>query len=238
MASTTTKAKPKAPAVDPFAAATTEVSLPRLKKPPKKADLRRIGIVPDDVATLSEDSVTQFTELRADLRLPPNAGETDLNVTFHGGAIASGVAVELIFWGSAWQQPANSALRAQFVASAASLIGGPYYTALKEYGAAKPTFRGAVTVISPNPPGLVRRRRCRRPRLELHRREHLPRAGRSRRTDLLCRRDGARHVVWPGRSTRGPQLAPRLRLPVRLGHGVGRLDRLRQPQHAHARIRP
>ena len=94
-----------------------------------------------------------FTELRADLRLPPNAGETDLNVTFHGGAIASGVAVELIFWGSAWQQPANSALRAQFVASAASLIGGPYYTALKEYGAAKPMFRGAVTVISPDPPG-------------------------------------------------------------------------------------
>ena len=38
------------------------------------------------------------------------------------------------------------------MASAAALIGGPYYTALKEYGAAKPTFRGAVTVISPNPP--------------------------------------------------------------------------------------
>jgi hypothetical protein len=152
MASTTTKAtRPKTAVADPFAAATREVSLPRLKKPPKKAKMTRVGIVPDDVATLSEDGAARFAELRTDLRLPPNAGETDLSVTFHGGAIASGVAVELIFWGSAWQQPANSVLRAQFVASAAALIGGPYYTALKEYGAAKPTFRGAVTVISPNP---------------------------------------------------------------------------------------
>src|SRR6266480_1385386 len=154
MASTTTKrrARPKAAVADPFAAATREVSLTRLKKPPKKAKMTRIGIVPDDVATLSEDGAARFAELRTDLRLPPNAGETDLNVTFHSGAIASGVAVELIFWGSAWQQSANSALRAQFVASAAALIGGPYYTAVKEYGAAKPTFRGAGTVPSPNPP--------------------------------------------------------------------------------------
>ena len=238
MASTTTKAKPKAPAVDPFAAATTEVSLPRLKKPPKKADLRRIGIVPDDVATLSEDSVTQFTELRADLRLPPNAGETDLNVTFHGGAIASGVAVELIFWGSAWQQPANSALRAQFAASAAALIGGPYYTALKEYGAAKPTFRGAVTVISPDPPGSFDDGDVGDLVWNCIDANIFPEPDDPGGRIFYCRRDGARNVVWPGRSTRGPQLAPRLRLPVRLGHGVGRLDRLRQPQHAHARIRP
>jgi hypothetical protein len=156
MATTTTRkraaARPKAVVADPYAGVTLEVSLERLKNPPKKAEMRRIGIVPDDMATLSEDGAAHFAELRADLRFPPNAGETDLNVTFHGGAIASGVAVELIFWGSAWQQPTNSALRAQFVASAAALIGGPYYTALREYGASKPTFRGAVTVISPNPP--------------------------------------------------------------------------------------
>src|SRR5690348_2028807 len=101
MATTTTRkraARPKAAVADPYAGATLEVSLERLKNPPKKAEMRRVGVVPDDVATLSEDGAAPFADLRADLRFPPNGGETDLNVAFHGGAVASGVAVELIFW--------------------------------------------------------------------------------------------------------------------------------------------
>jgi hypothetical protein len=57
MAPSTTAEPAEATAVaaDPFAAATLEVKLPRLKRPPKKATLKRVGIVPDDVETQSEN---------------------------------------------------------------------------------------------------------------------------------------------------------------------------------------
>jgi len=65
MATTTTRkraaARPKAVVADPYAGVTLEVSLERLKNPPKKAEMRRIGIVPDDMATLSEDGSAHFS---------------------------------------------------------------------------------------------------------------------------------------------------------------------------------
>ena len=65
MASSTTTevTEPKAAVADPFATATLEVALPPLKRPPNKAKLTRVGIVPDDVATLSEeDGAPHFAE--------------------------------------------------------------------------------------------------------------------------------------------------------------------------------
>jgi hypothetical protein len=139
---------------DPYANLTRHVDLSgRYQVRPTKARVKRIGIVPDaGTETLAAQAGTAAMVSAADLIFPPNNGTGDTNVVSHGGAIASGVPVQLIFWGSLWNTPANSQLRAQLVASAAGLIAGPYFRELKQYGAARPTFRGAITMTGPNPP--------------------------------------------------------------------------------------
>jgi hypothetical protein len=140
---------------DPYQSVTTQVSLPKLKARAKHAGVKRVGIVPE-VETLFTFSrtgaVRSVSTSTQDLLFPANAGTADTNVVNHGGAIASGVPVELVFWGSAWNTPANSALRAQVVAALSGLIAGPYFSQLKQYGANRPSFRGAVTLVSPGPP--------------------------------------------------------------------------------------
>jgi len=143
-----------------------------LKKPAKAtAKMQRVGIVPIDgpsshddpaVAGLVKgvgDTAASAGNLRkgatqADLVTPPNSGETDLNVLSHGGAIAPGVPVQVIFWGSAWTSGAPSGLSTNFFNAAALLLAGPFYTGLKQYGiGTRPVLRGpAIYVTSPNPP--------------------------------------------------------------------------------------
>lgn len=138
---------------DPYAAVTARAKLRHFKPRKAKARMKRVGIVP--VAPDSrhmEETGSSVRSASYDLLFPPNNGVTDTNVVNHGGAIAPGVPVELVFWGSAWDTPANSAIRAQLVAAATGLIAGPYFSALKEYGISAPTFRGAITLESPGPP--------------------------------------------------------------------------------------
>src|SRR5947209_6989870 len=71
-----------------------------LKPRPEKARTRRIGIVPaapaapvlGDIPVQNADGFT----------FPANVGETDTTVVNHGGTVAPGVPVQLIFWGSTW----------------------------------------------------------------------------------------------------------------------------------------
>lgn len=144
-----------------------------LKKPSKPtAKMKRVGIVPIDAPTSRLDpaiaglvqgiggAVASSDRLaksatRADLVAPPNSGETDLNVVSHGGAIAPGVPVQIIFWGSEWTSGAPSGLSTNFFNAVALLLAGPFYTGLKQYGiGARPVIRGsAIYVTAPNPPG-------------------------------------------------------------------------------------
>lgn len=111
----------------------------------KSARARRIAIVPDTPAALSRP---------ADLVFPPNPGLGQPNVTNHGGAIAPGVPVQIIYWGSVWVNGANSSFSTQFTNAAQLLFNGPYYSALRQYGVGqRPFMRGpALYVISPDPP--------------------------------------------------------------------------------------
>ena len=121
-----------------------------LKKRPGRAATRLIGIVPN-VATLPNNR--PGTPLNADgFTSPPNPGVTDTSVAYHGGATAPGVPVQIIFWGNTWTAEPSATLQWQLIDAAMNLIDGPYYSALGQYGVSGPSFRGAVTVISPNPP--------------------------------------------------------------------------------------
>ncbi|MGH3471842.1 MAG: hypothetical protein ACRDPG_07330, partial [Nocardioidaceae bacterium] len=111
--------------------------------------------MPDNEPTRTRRSKRSDGTLRSatqDLLFPANNGVTDTNVANHGGALASGAPIQLVFWGAQWNTAANSLVRAQLLAAATGLISGPYFTALKEYGALRPSFRGAVTLDSPGPP--------------------------------------------------------------------------------------
>jgi hypothetical protein len=123
---------------------------PTLKPKPRKAATRRVGVVPNVATTVYDDL---GTPLNADgFTFPANAGVTDTNVVFHGGAIAPGVPVQIIFWGDAWNAEPSATLRNQLVEAAVNLIDGPYFSALGQFGVTGPSYRGAVTVTSPGPP--------------------------------------------------------------------------------------
>lgn len=83
---------------------------------------------------------------------PPNSGVTDTRVVYHNGAVASGVPVVLIYWGQVWSNPPNLQLLQQFDAAARSLVGGPFPSALEQYGVARPWVRPSIQVTSPPPP--------------------------------------------------------------------------------------
>ena len=59
------------------------------------------------------------------------------NVVSHGGTVAPGVPVQLIFWGNNWNT-GNAGLRDQLVAAAHNLIDGPFTSALGQYGLKRP----------------------------------------------------------------------------------------------------
>src|SRR2546423_1681066 len=87
-----------------------------------------------------------------DLFKPANPGVTDTRVVYHGGAIASGVPIVLIYWGPSWSTAANSQLMQRFDAAARSLVGGPFPSALEQYGVARPWVKQSIQVTNPGPP--------------------------------------------------------------------------------------
>jgi hypothetical protein len=127
------------------------VRLSPLRKPrPAKATMKRVGIVPH--APHTPHLGPSAAQTADGIQFPPNIGETDTNVVSHGGSVAPGVPVQLIFWGNNWTT-GDAALRDQLVAAALNLIeGGPFSSALGQYGLSGPTFRGTTTIISPEPP--------------------------------------------------------------------------------------
>src|SRR5690348_6351697 len=120
-----------------------------LRPRPKKAQTKRIGIVPQSTRSPMVDVATP--ENADGFTFPANGGATDTNVSNHGGATAPSVPVQLIFWGTSWTTT-DAGLREQLVSAAMNLIEGPYPSAVGQYGLAGPSLRGTTTVISPAAP--------------------------------------------------------------------------------------
>jgi hypothetical protein len=85
------------------------------------------------------------------LKFPADRSPT--NITFHNGWIASGVPVELLFWGSWWKSdPEGSSRMAELVDAVQRLLNSCYLWELDQYRAAPATYRGALVVEKPPPP--------------------------------------------------------------------------------------
>src|SRR5215469_5277192 len=124
---------------------------------PLKAPLRSKGVEgPVGVALLPDDSVMiepQTSLAPRDFIFPNNPG-TGTSLSFHNGAIATGAPVQLIFWGSAWNQPSTSPSTGNIINAVQSLLTGPFMSGLRQYGIRRSPFRGSIVVTSPGPPTL------------------------------------------------------------------------------------
>jgi hypothetical protein len=76
---------------------------------------------------------------------------TGTSVDNHGGAVGSGVPVELLFWGDWWNSDEGVARRSLYVTRVQELLASDYFSELVQYGVARPTWRGAKVVTDPEP---------------------------------------------------------------------------------------
>lgn len=90
--------------------------------------------------------------LTADLIFPP-IQPLPITVSNGGGAIGTGLPVQLIFWGSAWNAATTSPSAGTIIASVQSILRGPWMSGLRQYGIRRCNFGGAIVVTSPAPPG-------------------------------------------------------------------------------------
>jgi hypothetical protein len=68
------------------------------------------------------------------------------------GAIATGVPVQLIFWGSGWNDAATNPSAAMIVTSVQQILKGPYLSGLRQYGIKRCRFGGSLVVTTPAVP--------------------------------------------------------------------------------------
>src|SRR4051794_39012116 len=71
-----------------------------------------------EVANMNGPFGGDFTSPSNDLSVPSMSND--------GGAIATGVPVQLIFWGDAWNQPSTSPSAAELTAAVKSVLAGPF----------------------------------------------------------------------------------------------------------------
>ena len=91
------------------------------------------------------------------LVFPPDTSCPAANVSSHGGAIATGTPVHLLFWGQDWQtrlDPSRGGLLANsFTAAVKSILAGPWMSGLRQYGVKRSPF-GSSTTVPTDPPFL------------------------------------------------------------------------------------
>jgi len=108
------------------------------------------GIVPVERGTESNpiDGADQL-----DIVNPPDPGNSNITVSFHGGALIPNVRVELLFWGTAWTQPTTTPTAAQVVRAVQNILAGPYMSGIRQYAVGFGTLRGTIIALSdpPNP---------------------------------------------------------------------------------------
>ena len=84
---------------------------------------------------------------------PPDDGNANITIPFHGGAIIPSVSLELIFWGTAWTDPSIAPRATEVINAVDNILGGPYMSGLRQYGIGFGSLRGAIIALTdpPNP---------------------------------------------------------------------------------------
>jgi len=104
-----------------------------------------------DTPTVTPDSLQPAKILNADLIFPPII-PPPISTSNGGGAIGTGIPVQLIFWGSAWNQASTSPSAGAILGQLKTILRGPWASGLRQYGVRRCNFGGAIVVTSPAPP--------------------------------------------------------------------------------------
>jgi hypothetical protein len=75
-----------------------------------------------------------------------------VSLTNNGGSTASETPIQLIFWGSAWNEATTSPSAGEIISAVQSILVGPYLSALRQYGIKRSPLGGAIVVSDPGPP--------------------------------------------------------------------------------------
>jgi hypothetical protein len=123
------------------------------KGPEKRIPGKHIGIVAHGESKRMASSPAASTDIVFPGIVSPCASTA---LTNHGGAFASGLPVQLIFWGPAWQtlfDPSNPGqlLSDTFTAAVKSILAGPWISALRQYGVHRCPFGGSMIYTSSGP---------------------------------------------------------------------------------------
>jgi hypothetical protein len=144
----------------PIAPRRVSLSSPLKTGPHVASSTRRTGVVVSPRTVTSPNVPLDFPggnngpaseTLGRDSRFPPVV-PGPINMTNGGGVTASGAPVQVIFWGSAWDQPSTSPSSGSLNFAIQQLLAGPYLTALRQYGITRNPFGGSVLVNTPEPP--------------------------------------------------------------------------------------
>ena len=74
------------------------------------------------------------------------------SVTPHGGPVATGTPIQLLFWGSWWTSGAGGQRLWLIEDGVKRILSSPYTSELAQYGISPPHFRGSLIVTKPTPP--------------------------------------------------------------------------------------
>jgi hypothetical protein len=74
------------------------------------------------------------------------------SVSLHGGPVATGTPVQLLFWGSWWSTPEGSNRVWMIEERMKAIVASDYCSELGQYGVSPPHFRGSLIVSIPAPP--------------------------------------------------------------------------------------
>lgn len=116
----------------------------------------RPGFAAYDYTIIHEERAFQGTWSKPDVPLlifADNALPAGSSVIFHGGAIGTGLPVQLIFWGSWWTSPEGVGRQGLIVDRTRAVIESDYFSELQQYGVSRPNWRGAIVVTEPQAPG-------------------------------------------------------------------------------------
>jgi hypothetical protein len=89
--------------------------------------------------------------LTADVLFPPIV-PLPITVSNGGGAIGTGLPVQVIFWGSAWNSASTTPSAGAILNAVQTILRGPWMSGLRQYGVRRCNLGGAIVVTGPAPP--------------------------------------------------------------------------------------
>ena len=109
------------------------------------------GIVPTPPATPVAATAPQIAGGGDAVFHGPGDAGPGSTVSTNGGETFANVQVQLILWGSAWNNPATTPSASQVIGAVSNILSGPYMRKLGQYGAGQGSLAGAWILSSPDP---------------------------------------------------------------------------------------